>query len=116
MRSATLFLSCLLLLAVSSSLLGQAVGDFRTPANGDWSNAQTWQRYNGTAWLAVANPPTGTETITVQSTDSVYVNVSISVTGRLINKGIINDGGNLRVGNGGIYQHDRHGGRIPTIL
>ncbi|MGQ9730769.1 MAG: T9SS type A sorting domain-containing protein [Candidatus Zipacnadales bacterium] len=116
MRRATLFLSCLLLLAVSSSLLGQAVGDFRTRASGDWSNAQTWQRYNGTAWLAVANPPAGTETITVQSTDSVYVNVPITITGRLINKGIINDGGNLRVGNGGIYQHDRDGGRIPTIL
>ncbi|MBC7185549.1 MAG: T9SS C-terminal target domain-containing protein, partial [Calditrichaeota bacterium] len=115
MKRGTLLLSCLLLSAISVSSLAQSIGDFRTKASGDWGNAQTWQRYNGTTWLATGTPPTGSETITVRSTDSVYVNVPVTITGRLVNQGIVNDGGNLRVGNGGIYQHDRDGGKIPTI-
>ncbi|MCR4437462.1 MAG: T9SS type A sorting domain-containing protein [bacterium] len=116
MRRDTLVLCCLLLSAVGVSSLAQSVGDFRTKASGDWGSAQTWQRYNGTTWLATGTPPTGSETITVRSTDSVYVNVPVTITGRLVNQGVVNDGGNLRVGNGGIYQHDRDGGRIPTII
>ncbi|MDZ7372617.1 MAG: T9SS type A sorting domain-containing protein [candidate division KSB1 bacterium] len=95
---------------------GQSVGDYRTRATGDWSNPQIWQRYNGTTWVATANPPSGSETITVQSADSVYVNVPVVITGRLINQGRIEGAGNLSVGNGGIYQHDRDGGTIPTII
>jgi hypothetical protein len=28
-------------------------GDFRSTGSGNWNNAVTWQRYNGTAWVAV---------------------------------------------------------------
>ncbi|MDZ7260773.1 MAG: T9SS type A sorting domain-containing protein, partial [candidate division KSB1 bacterium] len=82
-------------------------------ASGDWSNAQIWQRFNGTSWVATANPPTGSETITIQSTDSVFVNVAISITGKLVNQGIVEPSGNLSIANGGTYQHDRDGGRVP---
>jgi hypothetical protein len=100
---------------VASAAFGQAVGDFRTRATGDWSNPQIWQRFNGSTWVATSTPPTGAETITVQSTDSVYVNVPVSITGRLVNQGAIGGDGNITIANDGIYQHDRDGGRIPTI-
>ncbi len=115
MRNSKSILLLVSSILAASTLWAQAVGDFRTRSSGNWSNAQTWQRYNGTTWLATATPPTGSETITVQSADSVYVNIPVVVTGRLVNQGIVNDGGNLTVGNGGIYQHERDGGTIPTI-
>ncbi|MDZ7338535.1 MAG: T9SS type A sorting domain-containing protein [candidate division KSB1 bacterium] len=115
MKSRKLIPFVLMALLVASTLWAQAVGDYRTRNSGDWSNAQIWQRYNGTTWLATATPPNGSETILVQSSDSVYVNIPITITGTLVNRGIVNDGGNLTVGNGGTYQHDRDGGKIPTI-
>lgn len=116
MKSRRLIPFVLMVLLVASTLWAQAVGDYRTKSSGDWSNAQVWQRYNGTTWLATATPPNGSETILIQSSDSVYVNIPITITGTLVNRGIVNDGGNLTVGSGGVYQHDRDGGRIPTII
>jgi len=94
-------------------LLAQQVGDYRTRASGDWNKAQNWERFNGSAWLAAGTPPSGSETITVRSTDSIFVNVPVSITGVLVNQGIVEDNSQLTIANGGTYQHDRDGGRIP---
>ena len=60
------------LLVLSGSCLhlySQTAGDFRTTANGNWSNNGTWQIYNGTVWQAAGSYPgqnTGTGVVTVR--------------------------------------------------
>ncbi|MGH7597362.1 MAG: T9SS type A sorting domain-containing protein [bacterium] len=109
----TMMSALTLMLILSSSLMAQSVGDYRTRASGNWSVAQNWERFNGSAWVAIGTPPTGSETITVRSADSVFVNVAVSITGRLVNQGIVEPSVNLIIANGGTYQHDRDGGRVP---
>jgi hypothetical protein len=103
----------ILSLIISTSLIAQSVGDYRTRNSGDWNNAQIWERFNGTSWVAIGSPPTGSETITVLSEDSVFVDVAVSITDTLINQGIVEANDNLSIANGGTYQHDRDAGKIP---
>jgi hypothetical protein len=102
-----------LMLILATSLTAQSVGDYRTRSSGNWGNAQIWERFNGTAWAAVATPPTGAETITVRSADSVFVNVAVSITDTLVNQGIVEPSTNLSIADKGTYQHDRNAGRVP---
>ncbi|MCB9088156.1 MAG: T9SS type A sorting domain-containing protein [Calditrichae bacterium] len=109
----TMFVSFIILM-IASSLMAQTVGDYRTRNSGDWSNAQIWERYNGSSWVPVASAPTGGETITVLETDSVNVDVLVSVSASLVNQGIVEGNSNLTFADGGTYQHDRDGGKIPV--
>jgi hypothetical protein len=102
----------------SASLTAQTAGDYRTRNSGDWSNAQIWERFNGASWVAIGTPPSGSETITVLSDDSVFANVAVSITGTLVNQGILDavDSLTITIAAGGTYQHDRDGGSIPQSI
>ncbi len=97
---------------------GQSAGDYRSnaplPTGGAWSVAGNWQKYSGTVWQTATAAPTGSEVITILSTDSIRVDVSITITDSLINQGKLVDLGNLTIGTGGTYRHDQNDGRIPT--
>lgn len=103
---------CLLSVGVVP-VLAQATGDYRSAASGNWGTAATWQRWNGTNWAAAASAPTGSEVITIQSTDSVFVNVAVTITDTLKNQGIIGGGESLTIGDGGVFQHDQNSGSLP---
>ncbi len=111
----TVILLCLLA-AVPAGTLAQANGDYRSngTGGGNWSLGTTWQKYNGSTWGATGTPPTGSETITVRSTDSVYIDVAVSIADTLINQGKFGGTGNLTIGGTGTYQHDRDAGSIPV--
>jgi hypothetical protein len=109
----TMMFALALMLPLSTPLLAQQQGDYRTRLSGNWGNAQIWERFNGASWVAIGAPPAGAETITVRSVDSVFVNVAVSITGTLVNQGIVEPDVNLSIANGGTYQHDRDGGRVP---
>jgi len=102
-----------LALLLPAAMLAQATGDYRTITSGNWNSAPTWQRYSGTLWAAASTPPTGSELITIQSADSVTVNVAVSISGTLRNQGRIGVTGTLTIANNGTYQHDRDAGAIP---
>ncbi len=108
----------LIILILAMSLMAQSAGDYRTRGSGNWSSAQVWQVYNGSVWGNTLTPPTGAETITILSTDSVFVNAPLSITGTLINQGIVDavDSLTITVANGGTYQHDRDEGTIPRCI
>ncbi len=112
-KIATLVSVTSLMLCLSAPLMAQSEGDYRTRDNGDWSNAQIWERFNGSAWVAIGSPPTGSETITVLTDDSVFVDVAVSISDTLINQGIVEANNNLTIADGGAYQHDRDGGKMP---
>jgi hypothetical protein len=103
----------ILTLFLAMSLFAQTAGDYRTKASGNWSAAQNWQRYNGSSWAAIGTPPTGAETITILSTDSIFVDVAVSISDTLINQGVVEPNGMLTFTSGGTYQHDRNAGRVP---
>ncbi len=116
-NTVTKILALTFMLIFTLSVYAQNVGDYRTKASGNWSKAQNWEVFKGAAWGAIGTPPTGSETITIQSTDSIFVDdVAVAITGTLINQGIVEDNSMLTVSNGGTYQHDRDGGEVPTIM
>jgi hypothetical protein len=109
----TMVCTIALVAILSQFLFAQTAGDYRTKASGDWSKAQNWEKFNGSVWGAIGTPPTGSETITVQSADSIFANVAVSITGTLVNQGIVEDNGMLTIANDGTYQHDRDAGSVP---
>src|SRR5690606_13613352 len=111
-KSLGLFLLGFLL---ATSAFAQEEGDYRSAADGDWSNAATWEVFESSAWAAAAAAPNGSEVITV--TDSVSVDVAVSISGTLAvaDEGYVTeDEGALEIADGGVYEHARDGGRIPT--
>ena len=108
----------ILILVVSISIPAQTVGDYRTRNSGDWSNAQIWERYNGSSWVPIGSPPNGSETITVLSPDTVSVNSAVSISGTLVNQGSIEpfDSLTITIADGGTYQHDRDEGSVPKCI
>jgi hypothetical protein len=109
----TLIFVCFLVLISSLPLAAQSAGDYQTQDSGDWSNAQIWQVYTGSAWVNTGTAPDGSQTITILSADSVFVDVPVSISDTLINQFIVEANNNLTITNGGVYQHDRNAGKIP---
>ena len=103
----------ILILNLSTSLPAQTSGDYRTKASGNWSAAQNWERFNGSTWAAIGTPPTGTETITVQTGDSVFIDIAVSITGTLVNQWKVEANSLLTIASGGTYEHARNRGSIP---
>jgi type IX secretion system substrate protein len=103
-----------LMLLLSIPVFAQATGDYRSAATGNWNNAANWQRYNGSTWLAAGTAPTGSEVITIQSADSIFVNVLVTITDTLKNQGRLGGTGNLTIA--GTYQHDEPSGSIPQAI
>lgn len=95
----------------------QQAGDYRSFATGNWSEASTWEIFDGTNWVAAAVAPAGTETITVDGEDSVRVDVPVTITGyvSVIDTGLIEvTDGSLTFADGSTYEHARDEGSIPT--
>ena len=110
---AIVILLCLLAVSVGETF-AQATGDYRSIVSGNWSAAATWQRFNGTAWVAAPSAPTGTGVITVQSADSVFIDAAVSITGTLRNQGKLGGAPSLTIANGGTYEHAQNNGSIPV--
>lgn len=105
------------ILFFSANIFSQTNGDFRNNGSGLWNAKATWQTYNGSTWVAATAAPTGSENITLQATtDSVDVNVPVTITGTLKNLGgkLINSAATLTFGNNGTYNHAFNGGSMPV--
>jgi len=71
---------------------GQATGDYRSFSTGNWSNVNTWERYNGSSWINPApSAPTSTDgVITIQSGHTIT-----DATGATADQMVIESGGIL---------------------
>ena len=61
------------------NLFSQAVGDYISVTNGNWSTLATWERYNGTTYVAATDYPgqnTGTGEVIIAAGHAVTLNVS----------------------------------------
>lgn len=73
-----LFFSAIVIF-IGNYLSAQAVGDYRSTGTGNWTSVATWQRYNGTSFVAATDYPgqnAGTGVVTILSGDVVTLNVS----------------------------------------
>ncbi len=116
MKTATVLLAlgCILLIGFPAAF-AQEVGDYQSNGSGGgfWSTAATWQTFNGSTWTPAGSPPTGTQFITVQSLDSVYIDVPVSIADTLRNRGKLGGTTSLTIGSTGTFQHDEDGGSLP---
>ena len=66
---------------------GQAAGDFRTFQSGNWSDVNTWERYDGATWVNPApNTPTSTDGV-ITVGHNITFDASIAVDELTINLG-----------------------------
>jgi hypothetical protein len=96
-------------------------GDFRSVASGNWSNAETWEIFDGDNWVAATDAPTGTEYITIHGEDTVTVDIDITVTGYVKVEGegnltVDGDTGSLEFGDGSTYEHAQDAGSVPIAV
>jgi len=62
--------------------------DYRSVASGNWGDASTWQRYNGSAWVAAATAPSNTDAlITIRNGHIVTAAANVSADELTIEQG-----------------------------
>ncbi len=98
------FLAVAVLLCLGASLSSAQIVSNGT-GGGNWSSAGTW---------AGGVVPTGSETITILTSDTVSVDAAVTITGTLVDSGQVHEDAALTFGNGGTYNSASNGGRIPT--
>ncbi len=68
-------------------------GEYRSKASGNWSTLATWEKYNGSAWLAATTAPVASDNIiTIQNGHTVTVTANVSA-----DQIVIESGGRLNV-------------------
>jgi pectin methylesterase-like acyl-CoA thioesterase len=89
-----------------NSTRNPVAGDFRTVKSGEWSDTATWQKYDGTNWLAAAaltDYPAydgGVNTATIQNGHTVSYTTTFTKGFGYIQKTVIASGGQLIIGAG----------------
>jgi Secretion system C-terminal sorting domain len=99
----TIIVGFLLLISATFALAQTSNGT----GGGDWNASGTW---TGGA------VPTGSGTITILSTDSIYFNVAVTITGTLKNQSAklgFDTTKTITFSNGSVYEHALNGGSIP---
>lgn len=115
-------------LAYGIACQAQALNEYRSIATGNWNVLSTWQRYNGTTWVAATAIPTSAHaTITVLSGHTITITGAVTldqvvVAGTLIvNAGVIysfnNGAGNdLTISSGGVLMNNGTINNIATTI
>ena len=79
--SRKLLMFLILLFGFISLTFGQVLNDYRSIATGNWTTLTTWQRFNGTSWVAATNYPgqvAGTNNVFIRSGHTVTLNADIN--------------------------------------
>ena len=72
-----LVLCCFLLW--HAAVTAQSTGDYRSAGNGNWTNVNSWQRYDGTNWaVAPAAPGPSDGEVTIMSGHNITVNQNLT--------------------------------------
>ncbi|HRD54192.1 MAG TPA: hypothetical protein PKY96_16255 [Flavobacteriales bacterium] len=73
-------LFALLLACIAMDCAAQSTGDYRSATSGDWSTAATWQRFNGTAFVAAPSAPVQSDgVISIRANHTVTRNSDITI-------------------------------------
>jgi len=78
----SLALGLLLFINLSDNrqVLAAANGDYRSVANGNWNSVSTWEKYNGSSWVAATVTPTSADgAISISNGTIITVTANITV-------------------------------------
>ncbi len=86
-------------------LNAQTTGDYRSRQNGAWNDFNTWQRFNGTAWvnaIAGQTPASADGLVEIVSGHTVTITASVAIDQTTISAGAILEltGGTITLNNG----------------
>lgn len=117
MKTLKLFSSILFgILLFNPNLNAQSNGDYRSALSGLWTDASTWEVYNGSAWVPATTAPSGAGYMIVDDTVSVS-SVSVTISGyvKIEGNGVLTVGasGDLTFAPTATYEHARNIGTIP---
>jgi hypothetical protein len=88
----------ILFFSVNITTLAQVSSDYRTQCSGDWSHANTWEKYNGTAWVDTSVAPSIiNSTVTILDEHTVNWNATGTLSVPLL---ILKGKGNLVIAAG----------------
>ncbi len=77
-------------------------GDFRSKQSGGWADIATWETYDGENWIAAAEAPALTSTVTITSGNTITIAVTTGVKNlTILNGGTLKSTGsqrNIRIG------------------
>jgi hypothetical protein len=80
----------------------QSTGDYRSAETGNWTDASTWEVYNGTSWISsTVYPDNKDSAVTVRSGHIITFNSSNISTGRLL----VEEGAKLFANSSGVYRY-----------
>lgn len=89
---------------VDNAYAAAANGDYRSKATGNWNSTSTWERYNGTSWVAATATPTNNDgAITILNGHTVTVTANVTADQVIIETGgqiDINSNKALTIANG----------------
>ena len=62
-------------------LFSQTTDDYRSITSGNWNDTSSWERYNGTSWVAASSSPSSTNNIiTISGTPTTSNNTPYTYT------------------------------------
>lgn len=76
------------------AVVAQNVDDFRTVADGNWSTLASWERYDGSTWVAATYYPGNGATNEVNVGNNITLDVSVTIP-KLTITGTLNGSGNF---------------------
>ena len=68
---------------LSTTLVAQSTGDYRSVGSGDWTTVSNWEYYNGTSWVAATQYPgqTGapaTNDVSIEGGDEITLDTTLT--------------------------------------
>ncbi|MBM3150024.1 MAG: hypothetical protein FJZ88_08405, partial [Chloroflexi bacterium] len=110
---------------VAPKAAAQNTGDYRSKQTGNWGEAATWERYEGTAWVDATTAPTYTDgVITIRNGHTVTIVADVTVDQVVIEAGgqvTVNSGFTFSTNNGTgdeltIYGTFLHSGTVASTM
>jgi hypothetical protein len=84
-------------------LFTQTTDDYRSATSGNWNVTSSWERYNGTSWVAASGSPTSTNNIiTIRNGHVISVTASVPIDQSIIEVGgkLVLTSGTITIANG----------------
>lgn len=86
--SRTLLFTTFINTAMASTVMAQSTGDFRSAGSGNWTVASTWERFDGTNFVAAATAPGELDgVITIRTGHTVSLNSTITADQIVVEEG-----------------------------
>ncbi len=81
-RLCTIVIAAATMLANSAAFAQSTIGDYRSNVfiSGNWNDASSWERFNGTTWVAAVAPPSNANgVITIVNGDRIDLSVATTI-------------------------------------